>query len=385
MEGAARLLSEHRFQELSQIGGADGGARAPARAARRAARSRSPSRACTCASASENAAPELQLAQHRGRQLRAGAAQPRRGVGDRAGAHGLPGRDHRRAPGRHASCRASSPRCTTNEARPVRGARRRPRRRRAATIKKAFRRARARAAPGREPPRPGGRGEVQGGRRGLRDPLRRRAPRDLRPLRLRGARLARVRLAGARLRLVRRHLRRVLRRRPVRRRSARGGAGRVQGGDVARGGGDHARARRRAATTVEVAYELVDACERCHGNGAEPGTPIETCPTLRRRRPGARGHAHGVRPARARAGLRRLRRRGPDPRRALHGVRGARAASAVRKTLEVDIPAGHRRRAAHPARPGAATPASAAGRRATSTCSCGWPRTSASCATAATW
>ena len=57
-------------------------------------------------------------------------------------------------------------------------------------------RARARAAPGREQARPGGRGEVQGGRRGLRDPLRRRAPRDLRPLRLRGARLARLRLAA---------------------------------------------------------------------------------------------------------------------------------------------------------------------------------------------
>ncbi len=29
--------------------------------------------------------------------------------------------------------------------------------------------------------------------------------------------------------------------------------------------------------TVEVAYEAVDRCENCHGNGAEPGTPIETC------------------------------------------------------------------------------------------------------------
>jgi molecular chaperone DnaJ len=28
---------------------------------------------------------------------------------------------------------------------------------------------------------------------------------------------------------------------------------------------------------VHVAYEAVDRCERCHGNGAEPGTPIETC------------------------------------------------------------------------------------------------------------
>ena len=29
---------------------------------------------------------------------------------------------------------------------------------------------------------------------------------------------------------------------------------------------------------VDVAYESVVACERCRGNGAEPGTPIETCP-----------------------------------------------------------------------------------------------------------
>ncbi len=28
---------------------------------------------------------------------------------------------------------------------------------------------------------------------------------------------------------------------------------------------------------LEVSYEAVDRCEHCHGNGAEPGTPIETC------------------------------------------------------------------------------------------------------------
>ncbi|HET8565429.1 MAG TPA: molecular chaperone DnaJ [Solirubrobacterales bacterium] len=27
----------------------------------------------------------------------------------------------------------------------------------------------------------------------------------------------------------------------------------------------------------EVTYDVVDACEHCHGNGAEPGTPISTC------------------------------------------------------------------------------------------------------------
>jgi molecular chaperone DnaJ len=30
--------------------------------------------------------------------------------------------------------------------------------------------------------------------------------------------------------------------------------------------------------SVEVAYRVVARCERCHGNGAEPGTPITSCP-----------------------------------------------------------------------------------------------------------
>jgi molecular chaperone DnaJ len=30
--------------------------------------------------------------------------------------------------------------------------------------------------------------------------------------------------------------------------------------------------------TVEVAYDVDVRCEHCHGNGAEPGTPIVTCP-----------------------------------------------------------------------------------------------------------
>jgi molecular chaperone DnaJ len=28
---------------------------------------------------------------------------------------------------------------------------------------------------------------------------------------------------------------------------------------------------------VQVVYEAIERCENCHGNGAEPGTPIETC------------------------------------------------------------------------------------------------------------
>ncbi len=34
-------------------------------------------------------------------------------------------------------------------------------------------------------------------------------------------------------------------------------------------------------TSVQVSYQAVDRCERCHGNGAEPGTPIETCERCR--------------------------------------------------------------------------------------------------------
>ena len=29
---------------------------------------------------------------------------------------------------------------------------------------------------------------------------------------------------------------------------------------------------------LELSFEAIETCERCHGNGAEPGTPIETCP-----------------------------------------------------------------------------------------------------------
>jgi molecular chaperone DnaJ len=32
---------------------------------------------------------------------------------------------------------------------------------------------------------------------------------------------------------------------------------------------------------VEVSFEAIDRCEHCHGNGAEPGTPIERCSRCR--------------------------------------------------------------------------------------------------------
>jgi molecular chaperone DnaJ len=52
--------------------------------------------------------------------------------------------------------------------------------------------------------------------------------------------------------------------------------GPVQGGDIAVAAEiDLAEAAHGAS--VEVSYEAVTLCEHCRGNGAEPGTPIETC------------------------------------------------------------------------------------------------------------
>jgi molecular chaperone DnaJ len=50
----------------------------------------------------------------------------------------------------------------------------------------------------------------------------------------------------------------------------------VQGGDVAVAVEVSLEDAARGAS-VGVEYDAVDLCERCHGNGAEPGTPIETC------------------------------------------------------------------------------------------------------------
>ena len=58
--------------------------------------------------------------------------------------------------------------------------------------------------------------------------------------------------------------------------------GPIQGGDVSTTI-ELTLAEAAAGTTAEVRFDAVALCEHCHGNGAEPGTPIETCPTLRRR------------------------------------------------------------------------------------------------------
>jgi molecular chaperone DnaJ len=55
----------------------------------------------------------------------------------------------------------------------------------------------------------------------------------------------------------------------------RGGA--VQGGDVA-AQVEIALAEAARGASVEVTFDAVERCETCHGNGAQPGTPLETCP-----------------------------------------------------------------------------------------------------------
>jgi molecular chaperone DnaJ len=52
--------------------------------------------------------------------------------------------------------------------------------------------------------------------------------------------------------------------------------GAIQGGDVAVSV-DISLADAARGTEVEVEYDAVTTCEHCHGNGAEPGTPIDTC------------------------------------------------------------------------------------------------------------
>ncbi len=118
----------------------------------------------------------------------------------------------------------------------------------------------------------------------------------------------------------------------------RGGGGRIQGGDIAVEV-EITLAEAATGKQAEVAYELVDTCEHCHGNGAEPGTPIETCPTC-----GGAGRVRAV----TRTAFGQLVREqacetcggdGRIPSEPCH-VCGGRGRRAVRKSLEVDIPAG---------------------------------------------
>jgi molecular chaperone DnaJ len=67
-----------------------------------------------------------------------------------------------------------------------------------------------------------------------------------------------------------------------------GRAGPAQGGDIA-AQVDITLADVLHGTQAEVRYEAVERCSACHGNGAEPGTPIRTC-----ERCGGQGRLQGV-------------------------------------------------------------------------------------------
>ena len=97
--------------------------------------------------------------------------------------------------------------------------------------------------------------------------------------------------------------------------------------------------RPRSGAKVEVAYEAVERCEHCHGNGAEPGTPIETC-----ERCGGAGQLQAV----TRTPFGQMVRTcvcdvchgdGRVPEQPCRECRGAGRVAATR-TLEVDVPAG---------------------------------------------
>jgi molecular chaperone DnaJ len=115
-------------------------------------------------------------------------------------------------------------------------------------------------------------------------------------------------------------------------------AGQMQGGDVVVAVSiDLAQAAR--GETVEVNYDSDVRCEHCHGNGAQPGTPIVTC---------SRCHGSGQLQAVSRTRFGQLVRTavcdvcGGDGRVAEQPCRVCSGAGKVRetRTLHVDIPAG---------------------------------------------
>jgi molecular chaperone DnaJ len=118
----------------------------------------------------------------------------------------------------------------------------------------------------------------------------------------------------------------------------RAAAGRVQGGDV---GVQVEISLEEAArgTTVQVSYDLVDACERCGGSRAEPGSSVNTCTNCM----GA-GRVRAV----SRTAFGQLVREqvcevcgglGNVPAEPCTAC-GGRGRKAIRKTLDVDVPAG---------------------------------------------
>jgi molecular chaperone DnaJ len=116
------------------------------------------------------------------------------------------------------------------------------------------------------------------------------------------------------------------------------GPGRVQGGDVAVAV-EVSLEEAAHGTSVEVAYDVVDTCERCGGSRAEPGTRLQTC-----RNCGGAGRVRAV----SRTAFGQLVREqgcevcGGEGRVPSTPCRecGGRGRRAVRMTLDVDIPPG---------------------------------------------
>jgi molecular chaperone DnaJ len=121
--------------------------------------------------------------------------------------------------------------------------------------------------------------------------------------------------------------------------SAFGGRGGSASGDDAAVAVELDLSEAATGTRVEVSFEAVERCEHCHGNGAEPGTPIETC-----ERCGGSGQLQAVTRTPFGQMVRRVvcdtchgdGRVAAQPCKECRG-RGRKAA---RRTLEVDIPAG---------------------------------------------
>ena len=118
----------------------------------------------------------------------------------------------------------------------------------------------------------------------------------------------------------------------------RAGTGRVQGGDV---GVEVQVSLEQAAqgATVQVAYDMVDACERCGGSRAEPGSDVHTCTNC---------HGAGRVRAVSRTAFGQLVREqvcevcggeGRVPSKPCTACSG-RGRKAVRRNLDVDVPAG---------------------------------------------
>ena len=149
-----------------------------------------------------------------------------------------------------------------------------------------------------------------------------------------------------------------------------GGAGAraapVQGGDVAVSAEIDLAEARHGTTRSRSATRRWRVCEHCHGNGAEPGTPIETCP---------RCEGTGQLRAVSRTPFGQVMRTavcdvcdgdGKVPASRARSAAGAGARSSARRSRSTSRPGSPT--ASGSGSPGAATPASAADRPAICTC-----------------